>query len=107
VFNVKELPVNKFAASLGLLGTPKIRFLNKKQKDARQGVPVEQNAADEEYNHWSFSVLVLDTVFERADAPSPELDLKIPLTSCDPPLSISAITSDEPGECNLPCHQTK
>jgi ATP-dependent RNA helicase DDX10/DBP4 len=55
VFNVKELPVNEFAASLGLLGTPKIKFLNKRQKDTRQGVPVEQNAADEEHDDQSSS----------------------------------------------------
>ena len=43
------------AASLGLLGTPKIKFLNKIQKNARQGVPAEQNAADGEHDDQSSS----------------------------------------------------
>jgi len=47
--------VTECAASLGLLGTPKIKFLNKRQKDARHGVPVEQNAAGEENDDQSSS----------------------------------------------------
>jgi len=46
VFKVEELPVEAFAASLGLAGAPKIRFLSraqaKEQKNAPQALPASQ-----------------------------------------------------------------
>lgn len=36
VFKLEELPVEEYAASLGLPGAPKIKFLNKSREEARR-----------------------------------------------------------------------
>lgn len=41
-----ELPVNRFAAALGLPGTPKIKFLNK-QKEPRKSLLTEDGSEDD------------------------------------------------------------
>ena len=52
IFKIDELPVDKFAESLGLPGTPKIKFLNKAiaklRKDASRAVRESQSEAEKE-----------------------------------------------------------
>lgn len=48
MFKVDELPINRFAASLGLPGAPKIKFLNKKQKDVQKLVEADSDESDGE-----------------------------------------------------------
>ncbi|KAF9485667.1 DEAD-domain-containing protein [Pholiota conissans] len=51
IFNVDELPVDRFAESLGLPGTPKIKFLSKaavkQRKNASRAVEAAQKDAEE------------------------------------------------------------
>lgn len=46
IFKLDELPIHRFAASLGLPGAPKIKFLNKKKKDVREDIKEDSNESD-------------------------------------------------------------
>jgi len=61
IFKVAELPVEQFAASLGLPGVPKIKFLSKEKAKEKKnssssgiamegGIDKELGEGDEEYN---------------------------------------------------------
>jgi ATP-dependent RNA helicase DDX10/DBP4 len=44
---VDEHPINRFAAALGLPGAPKIKFLNKQQKESHMSLPAEHDSEDD------------------------------------------------------------
>ena len=52
IFKIEELPVDLFAESLGLPGTPKIKFLSKElakqKKNASRAVELEESETDGE-----------------------------------------------------------
>ena len=82
IFKVDELPVNKFAASLGLPGAPKIKFLNKKQKDSRKELLVDSNNPSENKGDHTASQSEDDHSSDDNEASDDSVRASLALTCC-------------------------